>query len=213
MQCALEVYIGRPRGYMDGMGIRDLKKPVLSYVGGEDYAWIHSHDIGHTLDVSLGGCIFMLRDPVDAIFSNSMASGVLSDEVMRVMTNAFVSTAYRFIKSRVVVRYESFKNPSLREDEFRKLTDFFGVEWDGARAVECLDLVSRGEMIEKARISGDLATCQYFHPRMQEEKYEQYRKFFRKHYAKHIYDQCVRKEQIVAYIREYVEGHRECLQG
>lgn len=210
VQCALEKYLGKPRGYMEGA---KLRKPALSYVEGDDFAWVHSHDLEHTLVVSPLRTIFMLRDPVDSIFSHSMAYGVLSEETMRVMTSAFITTACRFIKSGVVVRYESFRNPSLREDEFRKLVDFFGVEWDGARAVKCLEWVKRDEIIAKAQSSGDLATGQYFHPRMQEVKYEQYREFFRKHYAKYIYDQCVRREQIVAYIREYVEGHRERLQG
>ena len=142
LRMIMELYFGRP-----------LLTRTFFNKDRTDYLLLHTHDID--LDIMRGNVVYLYRDPVDTVFSQLMyyKEDITDEERVRHWAGLYGRHLAKwlhdngFTEKLTVVKYER-----LRDDpaaEFKKITDHFGVEFDGTRLDEALKGATKEKLKEK----------------------------------------------------------------
>lgn len=126
---------------------------VFYYPERRDFLTLHTHDL--ELDVERENVIYLYRDPVDTIYSQLCYYKERLDDRGRI---AYWADLYgrhlakwleteTFTTKKTILTYERMKEDLV--EEFRKVTDHFGVTLDPDRLTECAETVSKDEVKRK----------------------------------------------------------------
>lgn len=126
---------------------------VFYYPERQDFLTLHTHDL--ELDVERENVIYLYRDPVDTIYSQLCYYKERLDDRGRI---AYWADLYgrhlakwleteTFTTKKTILTYERMKEDLV--EEFRKVTDHFGVTLDPDRLTECAETVSKDEVKRK----------------------------------------------------------------
>lgn len=188
VNCALERYTQRRRLFhiwqghynMNPISILDEAIPF------DNYMWVQSH----FSKAPVPNAIYIIRDPVDVMFSFGQAQKRLDTDVMATNFLSRTMDNYKTVinkwclgpeKVGTILRYENFiDSPAI---EFKKLTDFFGLPWDEAKAIASLDDTTKGKLAENAKNMKN-----FFHVGLESDEYNTKRSAFRKRFGQFVYD-------------------------
>jgi len=188
----MELYFDRPR-------LRKSRKTFLDKKR-RDWMWMHDHDYDLSLidkidkmkNYKFKKILYLWRDPVDTIysliifnlthpehkeFSYRTKEEAFSDKVVREHIKLLREHYQRYIGNPrcIVIRYGNFLDKNKRLKEFKKITDFFGKDFDSRKAEELF------ERFEKINLSKDSREKQ-----IKRENYKREKEKFRKKWGKII---------------------------
>lgn len=129
---------------------------IYEYDDATDFTCYHIHDLNRNgtglANIRQDNVIYLYRDPVDTIYSMLRHQNQsTSDEcMMRVHANCYREHLKKwlidedFTKHKVVLKYENFKRDF--PTEFKKLCDYFGVEFNKERIEEIIDGLDKAKI-------------------------------------------------------------------
>jgi malonyl CoA-acyl carrier protein transacylase len=151
----------------------------------KDYSCYHTHDLD--LNVQAKNVIYLYRDPVDTIYSQMSFHGqaIDNDEMLQGWIELYARhldkwlMSEKFTTKKTIITYEGLRSNFL--DEFRKVSEFFNVKFDAAKAEQVSKMVSKEKIKEKTAHDPRVINLS--------SNYGDVREEFRKRNAKKIYDQ------------------------
>lgn len=181
----LELYLSKPRYEFEKKGIHWLDEKFVN----EECAFSKVHDNAGDIQPSSSdfGDIFLIRDPVDAIYSRRRVKGIpaaVSQEygAVKQLSNDWKVLTEKWINSaKTIIVYElSVKDPIAT---LKILSEHFNVPWDESKAKEVIAICGSKEKI-MTKVPGSV-----FHsPIVLEKDYEIKREEFRNRNQETIYN-------------------------
>lgn len=154
VNAVMEVYFHRHRAPPQDKGATFLKEKS------HDYMWLHVHD--HSLDIEIKndlGAIFLLRDPVDTLYSWASVSSqtknirwtlqdakLHKEEWIVSESKRYRNLCLRWIeKASAIITYEDMvSNP---EKSMRIISEFFQIEYDHEKAMNAIETVTKDKLL------------------------------------------------------------------
>lgn len=176
----IEYYINAPRA----PDVRDGGISFLPKANNNPHFWFHTHD-SH-MDISTDnplGTVFLLRDPVDTIYSYISADGGTVDERIVQMDNLI----NKWIIGKKATLLITFEQMNIEPEQvLEKISKFFKINFDPNRAKKAIEIAA------KEKILSINPGSKYHGKHLMNEVYASKRDQFRKDYGelitKKLYD-------------------------
>ena len=180
LNCVMELYFDRPR-------LREGRTTFLP-PNRKDWMWFHDHD----LELNLGrkNVLYLYRDPVDVMFSDTMSEkGQIDKNFIKRRTQLYNKHLCLYLVNYAVKYYMKYENLLLNfNKEFKIAVDFFNKDLNEEKLNEVKKIVTKDTL---AKISKNK---QFINKELTSKQYSDKRRWFRKEYSDMINDIVIKSD-------------------
>jgi len=191
INCVMELYFDRPRLREERITFLDRSKV--------DWMWFHDHD--PELKISHDKVLYMYREPVATVYSNLIYqyfdsrkfhlpfwlirwSKVFREEDITRFAEAYRDHLQKWLlsegKAEAVVFHDRFTND--RNNEFRRICDYFSLELNEERLSRAFDQVTKEELVKRVKQKAPMGR------HILQKAYEDKRNYFKKIWGNTVRD-------------------------